>query len=170
MIRSLRVRSRRRLLPVLGLSAALLALPGVAAGDGGSELRIHGAGVSLLTDDTRRLTVEATGDEQAAEAGGAVQFTHLGPAGVSRFRGAIDCVRIGEDGTVQLSGRVLDGLTAAGVVLDGRDYAFTVRTAGDQAFSLPRFGEPGSIEPCSGGRPETVSVDHGRYVAISPSS
>lgn len=45
-----------------------------------------------------------------------------------------------------------------------RDVVFTLHTASDpQRFSLPRFGDPGTLPPCSGGRPETVPVAAGRF-------
>ncbi len=149
---------------------ALLILPAVTVAHDGTPLGIHGAGVSHLASDTRVLAIEAVSTGATTDADGLVQFIHLGPAGLSRFGGIVDCLQLNEDGIVQISGRVTRGETAAGNVLDGLDYAFSVHATGAQSFSLPRFGAAGSIEPCSGGRAETVLVSEGRFVATAPDS
>ncbi len=120
---------------------------------------IHGTGISRLPEDTRKLTINAQSEGAPTSASGFVQFIHNSPIGVSRFRGTVSCLTIGETGLVQVSGTVLDGVTAAGVVLDGKDYAFTIRAGtSPQTFSLPRFGDPGTLTPCGGGRLEMVTV------------
>lgn len=154
----------RRILSGIGLAVAILVLPNATAAHSGAVLAVHGAGVSVLESDTRTLAIEAEQDGTAADADGAVRFIHLSPAGLSRFRGVVDCLTADEGGVVQISGRVTVGSTASGVVLDGLDYALTLDASGDQAFSLPRFGAPETIEPCSGGRAETVPISGGRFV------
>lgn len=160
----------RRILIGIGLIAVVLVLPAVAVAHSGAALAVRGAGVSLLEADTRSLVIAAEQHGTPTDADGAVRFVHLGPAGLSRFRGVVDCLQLTEAGLVQISGRVTGGVTAAGIVLDGLDYAFTISTSGAQSFSLPRFGVADSIEPCSGGRVEIVPVSGGGFVVTEGDS
>lgn len=145
--------------PVL-LATTVLALTAVPAGSafaGQPEdpSTVHGAAISSLPDDERRLSVQAR-TAPSGETTGRVSFSHESPNGLSRFTAALDCLAIGPDGTVQVSGTIAQGSTAAGVVLDDKPVAFTLRTSGAQTFSLPRIGE--SVTACGGGRPEQVPV------------
>lgn len=97
---------------------------------------------------------------------GRINFRHLNRAtdALARFRGSVTCLSSDEGGTVQVSGRVIRGHTGAGEDLSGRDFAFTIETSTEpQLFSLPRFGPPGSLEPCGGGRPDQVPVTRGGF-------
>ncbi len=112
--------------------------------------------------DTRTLTIAATAGSSATPADGFAHFVHGGEAGLSRFHGTVTCLQVGPGGTVQLSGTVLDGATAAGIVIAGQDYAFTLTVGkGQQAFSLPRFAPAGALAPCGGGRPIVVPITQG---------
>lgn len=121
---------------------------------------LSGTGISRLPDDVRRLTVSArTGSDGTSD--GRVSFSHDNdPNGVSQFRGTVSCLVV-DGATARFTGTVTSGETASGVVLTGRQFAFTVELEGPQAFSLPRFAD--TVEPCSGGRPQTVLVDDGRF-------
>lgn len=140
--------------------AAIAAAPAKAA----DETEVFGTGISQVGQDTRKLTVHAETAGAATSAAGFVQFNHLSPNGLSRFRGSVTCLSVDETGTVQISGSVLKGITASGVVLTGKDYAFTIQTdSSPQAFSLPGFADAGTLAPCSGGRPELVPVTQGGF-------
>lgn len=135
----------------LPASPAFAASPAVAA----SARSVHGAAVSSLPDDTRRLSVQGRLDGDGA-ASGQLSFTHLSSSGLARFTAQVTCVQFKPEGTVEVSGVVLKGQTAGGAVLDGKPVAFTLDTAGAQHFSLPKFGA--GAADCGGGRPETVPV------------
>ena len=132
-----------------------------------ARLRLDGAAVSDLGADLRVLAVGAQADDPGS-ADGAVSFVHVAPGGVSHFVGAVTCLRQNDLGQVQLSGQVLDGVTAGGVVLTGKDFFFTL-VAGDgpQAFSLPAFADAGVRGGCSGGGAQRVAVTHGG-VLVNP--
>lgn len=128
-----------------------------------AEIALHGTAISRVAPDTRKLTLHARTAEASAGGHGFVHFTHHSPAGLSRFHGAVTCLRIDAEGVVQLSGRVVRGETAAGVVLAGKDFAFTLDVGSDpQRFSLPRFKDATTLDPCSGGRPVIVPVSQGQ--------
>lgn len=135
-----------------------VALPAVAAGPPVQAL--NGTGISRLPEDVRRLTVSArTAADGTTD--GRVSFSHDNdPNGVSAFRGTVSCLVV-DGATARFTGTVTSGETASGVVLTGRQFAFTVQVAEPQAFSLPRFAD--TVVPCSGGRPQTVLVDEGRF-------
>jgi hypothetical protein len=134
----------------LGLIILFLANSTVSAAPK-AHLALHGTGISRLQEDTRKLTVHAQTAGVAREASGFVHFTHQSPSGLSRFRGSITCLSIAADGTAQITGSVLNGVTAAGVVLAGKDYAFTIQTSTNpQTFTLPTFAASGALQPCSG--------------------
>jgi len=116
---------------------------------------VAGTVLSHLDPDVRRLSVRAGSD------GGRVGFVHRGVAGVSRFTGEVACA-VHDGDVVRLTGRVVEGETAAGVVLSGKDFGFTLGVgAGPQTFSLPRFGAPGTLVACSGGQATQVPVTAG---------
>lgn len=142
--------------------AAVLVLVLWAAGPAAastSDVRVGGTAVSELPTDLRILSLNAS---SSGGARGNVYFRHDSPQGISRFTATVSCLQVDGEGTVRFSGRVERGRTAGGVVLDGRDVAFTVRTGSSpQRFSLPRFGPPGTLVPCSGGRPDMVDVTRG---------
>jgi len=118
--------------------------------------QITGAAISKVGRDTRKLTVSAQTPAGSSSASGEVQFIHNSPAGLSRFRGSVNCLSI-SSGTVQISGSIAKGETATGGLLDGKSYAFTINTSGGaQSFSLPSVGD--GIGACSGGRGEMVPV------------
>lgn len=118
--------------------------------------RISGAAISKVGRDTRKLTANAQASPGASAATGTMQFIHNSPAGLTRFRGTITCLRV-NGGTVQISGAIEKGETATGGLLDGKSYAFTVNAGSSpQNFSLPAVGD--GIAACSGGRAETVPV------------
>ena len=149
-----RPRSRSRLASLMAVAAVIVfASPALAS----AQTRINGAGISKVLHDTRKLTVEA----QAGPSGlssGSVSFLHNSPAGLTRFRGTISCVRV-SGGTAQVSGVIDKGETATGALLDGKAFAFTINTSSKpQTFSLPNYADAGGIAACSGGRPETVPV------------
>ncbi len=134
-----------------------LATPTVAAADG---QRLFGTGISREPNDTRRLTVQAEPADGGA-ADGRVTFQHDNdPNGISRFTGTVTCLQI-IGAVAQISGTVTRGETAAGGILTGKQYAFTITLGDTQTFSLPRFAA--TIDPCSGGRPNTVAVTQGHY-------
>jgi len=142
--------------------------PVAAAWAGEAPLRLDGAGVSHLEADLRVLTVGAEADDPGS-ADGIMTFVHVAPAGVSRFVGAVTCLAIDDGGKVQLSGSVLDGVTAAGVELTGKDFLFTlVVNEGPQSFSLPAFADAGVRGRCSGGSPNRVATDYGGFVLERP--
>ena len=116
---------------------------------------VHGAAVSSLPDDTRRLSVQGRLDGDGAVSG-QLSFTHLSDSGLARCTARVTCLEFNPEGMVEVSGVVLKGRTAGGTVLDGRPVAFTLDTAGAQNFSLPKFGT--GAADCGGGRPETVPV------------
>jgi len=135
-----------------------LATPAVAAAADGE--RLFGTGISREPNDTRRLTIQAEPTDGGTPEG-RVSFQHDNdPDGISRFRGTVTCVRI-TGAVAQISGTVTRGETAAGVILTGKQYAFTIKLGDTQRFLLPRFAA--TIDPCSGGRPESVAVTQGRY-------
>ncbi len=132
------------------------------------EVQVQGTGTSTLPEDTRTLTLAARTTEAATDATGSVSFRHRSPGGLSRFSGTVACLRIDVGGTIHLSGRVGEGVTASGMVLTGKDFAFTIQTqATPQAFSLPSFSDAGTLPPCSEGRPELVSVTQGQ-IRVGP--
>jgi hypothetical protein len=125
---------------------------------------LHGRAISRVEPHLRILAVHARGDEDGDVARGGVRFVHQSPEGVNRFVGAVSCLRRSQPGTVEISGSVVQGRTTTGDVLAGRDFAFTVHMAEEpQQFSLPRFGDGGTLAPCSGGRPEMVPVTAGGF-------
>jgi len=135
-----------------------LATPTVAAAANGQ--RLFGTGISRDTNDTRRLTIKAEPTNSGA-ADGRVTFQHDNdPNGISRFKGTVTCLQV-TGAVAQISGTVTRGETAAGAILTGKQYAFTITLGDTQSFSLPRFAA--TIEPCSGGRAETVAVTQGHY-------
>lgn len=149
----------RTMVAAVGAAAALVVVPSPAAAGTGPVV-IAGTAVSELPADTRVLAVHAAGGGGVARGG--LQFRHDSPQGLSWFTAAVDCLVLGPQGVVELSGRVVRGRTAAGVDLGGRDWAFTVSTGSSpQSFSLPRFAPGGTMAPCSGGRPDTVAVSRG---------
>jgi hypothetical protein len=89
-----------------------------------------------------------------------VTFQHGSPNGISRFKGTVTCLQIRGE-VAQISGTVTRGETATGTILTGQEYAFTITLGDTQRFSLPRFAA--TIDPCSGGRPQTVAVTQGHY-------
>lgn len=145
--------------PAFAASPAFPASPAIAA-SARSVHSVHGAGVSSLPDDTRRLSVEGRLDGDGA-ARGKLSFTHLSRSGLARFTAQVTCVQFKAEGRVEVSGVVLRGQTAGGTALDGQPVAFTLDTAGAQHFSLPKFGA--GAAGCGGGRPETVPVTQGGF-------
>ncbi len=142
------------------LAVGALLAPAVASAVTENQT-LSGTGISRLPDDTRRLTVTAESTSGGAT-DGRVTFAHDNdPNGISRFKGTVSCLRV-TGSVAEISGTVTKGETAAGVVLTGRQFAVTITLGQRQAFSLPRFAA--TIDPCSGGRPETVAVDHGRFM------
>lgn len=149
--------STRRALTALAVGALLTPAVAWAARE---TQTLSGTGISRLPDDTRRLTVTAKSMSGEA-ADGLVTFAHDNdPNGISRFKGTVSCLRV-TGSVAEVSGTVTKGQTAGGMILTGRQFAFTVTLGEPQAFSLPRFAA--TIDPCSGGRPETVAVDQGRF-------
>lgn len=119
--------------------------------------KISGAAISKVDHDTRKLTISAQASGGTG-ATGTIQFIHNSPAGLTRFRGTVSCMK-SSGGTVNVTGMIDKGETATGALLDGKAFAFTVSTASTpQTFSLPNFGDAGAIAACSGGRSETVPV------------
>jgi len=149
-------RSKKITTIVAALLCALATTTVAAAADG---QRLFGTGISREPSDTRRLTIKAEPTDGGA-ADGRVTFQHDSPNGISRFKGTVTCLKI-TDEVAQISGTVTRGETAAGVVLTGRQYTFTITLGDTQSFSLPRFAP--KIDPCSGGRPDTVAVTQGHY-------
>lgn len=142
--------------------------PVAAAWAGDAPLRLDGAGVSQLGADLRVLTVGAEADDPGS-ADGIVPFVHVAPVGVSRFVGAVTCLAMDDGSKVQLSGSVLDGVTAAGVVLTGKDFLFTLEVnEGAQSFSLPAFADAGVRGRCSGGSANRVAANYGGFVLDRP--
>jgi hypothetical protein len=128
---------------------------------------LTGAAVSDLGADLRVLAVGAQADDPGS-ADGVVSFVHVSPGGVSHFVGAVTCLRQDDVGQVQLSGQVLEGVTAAGAVLTGKDFFFTLVVGdGPQAFSLPAFADADVRGGCSSGGAQRVAVTHGG-VSVSP--
>jgi hypothetical protein len=118
--------------------------------------RISGSAISKVGRDTRKLTADAQAPAGSSQATGTLQFIHNSPAGLSRFRGRVTCLRVSGTST-QISGVIEKGETATGGLLDGKSYAFTITAAASgQTFSLPNVGD--AIGPCSGGRSESVAV------------
>jgi hypothetical protein len=150
-----RLRSRSRLASLAAVVAvAAVASPFIASAQTG---RINGSGISKVAHDTRKLTVEAQNGSSGSSSG-TVRFIHNSPAGLTRFRGTVSCVRV-SGGTAQVSGVIDKGETATGALLDGKAFAFTINTSSSpQTFSLPNYADAGGIAACSGGRPETVPV------------
>lgn len=144
--------------------ATLSAGPSAATWADSAGARLDGATVSSIGSDLRILAVGAQADDSGI-ASGVTSFVHVAPAGVSRFVGTVACFRQDGGGQVQLSGQVLDGVTAAGVVLTGKDFFFTLEAdGGPQAFSLPSFAEAGTRSGCSGGGAQRVAVTAGSFV------
>ena len=151
-----RARSLRQFLGLSFIGAAVISV-GIAEVASAQSARISGAGISKVGRDTRKLTISAqsTGGSTGT---GTIQFIHNSPAGLTRFRGTVSCVRV-SGGTVQVTGTIDKGETATGGLLDGKAFAFTIGTSSNpQTFSLPNYGDAGAISPCSGGRGETVPV------------
>lgn len=145
----------------LGLAVVLVLIGGASStyAQHGAMVAVHGTGISRLPDDTRKLTLNAQTAAVPTAATGFAHFTHQSPTGLSRFRGSVTCLSVNATGSVQISGIVLNGVTAAGVVLTGKAYAFTIDTHHiDDMFSLPKFGDPDTFIPCSGGREVMVPV------------
>jgi len=137
--------------------------PASAVWAGGAGLRLDRAGISYVGADLRVLAVDARSDS-SGPADGTVSFVHVAPAGVSRFVGTVTCLSHDDVGQVQLSGQVLEGVTASGVVLTGRDFFFTLLVGeGPQAFSLPGFADAGTRGGCSGGNAQRVPVTYGGF-------
>jgi len=144
---------------------AFAVAPASAAWADGAGLRIDGAGISYVGADLRVLAVDARSDT-SGPADGTVSFVHVAPTGVSRFVGTVTCLNHDDAGQVQLSGQVLEGVTAAGAVLTGRDFFFTLLVGdGPQAFSLPGFADAGARGGCSGGSAQRVPVTYGGFSA-----
>jgi len=143
---------------------AFAVAPTSAAWADGAGLRLDGAGISYVGTDLRVLAVDARSDS-SGRADGTVSFVHVAPAGVSRLVGTVTCLSHDDAGRVQLSGQVLDGVTAAGAVLTGKDFFFTLLDGdGPQAFSLPGFAESGARGGCSGGNAQWVPVTYGGFL------
>lgn len=157
----------RRVIAAACVSLAMATLasgPSTAAWADSAGARLDGATVSSIGSDLRILAVDAQADDSGV-ASGITSFVHVAPAGVSRFVGTVACFRQDGGGQVQLSGQVLDGVTAAGVVLTGKDFFFTVEAdGGPQAFSLPSFADAGTRNGCSGGSAQQVTVTVGSFV------
>ncbi len=152
---------RTVLVPVsIAVLAVLAPTPAYANGssEGGTSVavshRISGAGVSLLPDDNRRLSIAAARTSDGV-ASGRLSFTHHSPTGLARFTATVTCLEF-TAGRTEVSGVIAKGVTSAGVVLDGKAVAFTLDTDGAQTFTLPQIG-PGAAD-CGGGRAETVPV------------
>ncbi len=127
--------------------------------------QVHGTGISSLPGDTRKLTVNAQTAGGAPATTGFVHFTHQGPTGLSRFRSSVTCLSVDATGSVQISGIVLTGVTAAGIVLAGKAYAFTIDTQQPgHVFLLPKFGDPETFAPCSGGREISATVTEAGFM------
>jgi hypothetical protein len=146
--------SSPRLFSLAAIAAAMVfATPIIAS----AQTRISGAGISKVEHDTRKLTVEGQAGPGGSSSG-TVRFIHNSPAGLTRFRGNVTCVRV-SGGTAQVSGIIEKGESATGALLDGKAFAFTINTASKpQTFSLPNYADAGGIAACSGGRPELVPV------------
>ena len=122
-----------------------------------AQIKVDGSGISKVGHETRKLTVDAKASAGGAPTG-TVRFIYNSPAGLTRFRGTVNCLRV-SGGTAQVSGVIDKGETATGGLLDGKAFAFTITTAtSPQTFSLPNYADAGGIAACSGGRPETVPV------------
>lgn len=140
----------------VSVAAAAFAVASAIPASASAQAHVSGAGISKVGRDTRKLTVSAQSGGSASN--GTVQFIHNSPAGLTRFRGTVSCVRV-SGGTAQVSGTIDKGETATGALLDGKAFAFTINaSAAPQSFSLPNYGDAGAIAPCSGGRGETVPV------------
>lgn len=139
---------------VAASAAAVCLVPQMASAQGA---RVSGAAISKVGHDTRKLTVSAQSASGSA-ATGTVQFIHNSPAGLTRFRGTVSCVK-SSGGTIRLSGTIDKGETATGALLDGKAFAFTINAGSSpQTFSLPNLADTGAIAACGGGREETVPV------------
>lgn len=148
----------RVLFPGFALAILLLGAPTAVLARHGASVAVDGTIISRLPDDTRKLTINAAtaGD---AHGTGFVYFRHLGPLGLSAFRGAVTCLSVDPTGTVRVTGTVDRGVTASGMVLDGRDFAFTIQPYDpDPTFALPRLAPGGTLAPCGGGRTDVPVV------------
>ena len=98
---------RRAGLLVTVTIAALLTLPAspafaVSPAFAASPRSVHGAAVSSLPDDTRRLSVQGRLDGDGA-ASGQLSFTHLSGSGLARFTARVTCVQFNPEGTVPVT-------------------------------------------------------------------
>jgi hypothetical protein len=141
---------------VSAVMLTVLATPAVALAAPKADV-LTGTGISRIEPDTRRLTINAETGTADGPAEGHLSFAHQAPAGISRFKGDVSCLRVMGQ-TAEISGFVTEGLTASGVVLTGKQFAFTIELGNQQSFSLPRLGTPTMIKPCSGGRTDKVAV------------
>ncbi len=156
-MRNTTLTTRQRARPSRWVSAVMLtvlATPAVALAAQKADV-LTGTGISRLEQDTRRLTINAETGTADGPAEGHLSFAHRAPAGISRFKGDVSCLRVTGQ-TAEISGFVTEGLTASGVVLTGKQFAFTIELGDQQSFSLPRFAA--TIEPCSGGQTNKVAV------------
>jgi hypothetical protein len=153
---------------LLGLMLAGSAPAGASPDDwwfGQSKVVIRGAAASQSPDGNYGLGVYARNNGAPEEGWGQVRF---GEDADERHgdAGEVHCLTRDADGLIQVSGRVF----ASGGRNDaGRDFAVTVDTESKpQRFSGVRFGDPGTIAPCSGGTADFHPVTRGGYESSPP--
>ena len=147
--------------------ALLLAAPAGAEPGGGffgpSKLSVRGAGASQGEGGGYGLGVWASTAGAPEEADGQFRYGHKGPDGEYGVAGNVHCLARDANGLIQVSGRVFG---SGGQNFAGQDFAATLDVDGDpQRFSDARFGDPETIEPCSGGLGTFHPVTDGGYQA-----
>lgn len=132
---------------------------------GRSRVMIRGAAASHSESGNRGLAVYARNDGAPEDAWGQFRFGEDVDGGHGDA-GDVRCLTRDAAGLMQLSGRIF---ASGGRDDSGRDFAATIDTASaPQRFSGVRLGEPGTIEPCSGGTGDWYPVTRGGYES-SPS-
>ena len=133
---------------------------------GQSKAMIRGAAASQTPDGNYGLGVYARNNGAPDEAWGQFRFGEDAESGHGDA-GEVHCLTRDANGLMQVSGRIFG---SGGRDDAGRDFAVTIDTESKpQRFSGVRFGDPGSIAPCSGGTADFHPVTRGGYESSPPS-
>ena len=132
---------------------------------GRSRVMIRGAAASHTPSGYHGLAIYARNDGAPEDAWGLFRFGEDVDGG-SGDAGQVGCLTRDAAGLMQVSGRVF---ASGGRDDSGRDFAATIDTESTpQRFSGVRLGDPGTIEPCSGGTNDWYPVTRGAYESSPP--
>jgi hypothetical protein len=156
---------------IVGLVLAGASAAGASPDDwwfGQSRVMVRGAAASQTPSGNYGLGVYARNNgDHPEDAWGQFRFGEDADSGHGDA-GEVHCLTRDANGLMQVSGRIFG---SGGRNDAGRDFAATIDTESKpQRFSGVRFGDPGTIAPCSGGTADFHPVTRGGYESTPPAA